>query len=172
VPILVPEDQLQAMNTDRMTLCYEVHGESGHWFNLITDECTSINTRYAAMSNSLNIMDSMAVRAVDDAMDCVNVQVDVQGCSARVNGVAMDSYSFQGVSVRRYSSKRVRISVPNCLDKALVMWVVCENNTLQDPDNSSVELSGEMLKFVVMRGLNDGRQAHGLLGKNDLLLFM
>ena len=60
VPILVSEEQLQALNMDRVTLCYEVHSESGHWFNLVTDECTSVNTRYSPLGNTLNIMDSVA----------------------------------------------------------------------------------------------------------------
>ena len=46
-----------------------------HWFNLVTDECTSVNTRYSPLSNTLNIMDSVAVRAIDDAMNCVSVHV-------------------------------------------------------------------------------------------------
>ncbi len=167
VPILVPEDQLQALGLDKMTLCYEVHGESGHWFNLVTDECASVNTRYNPLSNTLNIMDSVAVRAVDDAMNCVNVQVDVRGCTAQVDGVplgVMEQYLMGGVSVKRYGN-RVRISVPNCQEQTLVMWVMCERRSLRNPDDPSEILTGDMIKFVVMRGLNFGRKAHGLLGK-------
>ena len=170
VPILVSEEQLQALNMDRVTLCYEVHGESGHWFNLVTDECTSVNTRYSPLSNTLNIMDSVAVRAIDDAMNCVSVRVDVQGCTVAIDGFPLPllgQYSMNGVSVRRYRN-RVRISVPNCQDLTLVMWVICENRMLEDPDDPGVTLTGDMIKFVVMRGLNFGhRQAHGLLGEKS-----
>ena len=79
----------------------------------------------------------------------------------------LGQYSMNGVSVQRYCN-RVRISVPNCQDLTLVMWVICENQMLEDPDDPGVTLIGDMIKFVVMRGLNFGhRQAHGLLGENS-----
>ena len=66
--------------------------------------------------------------------------------------------------MRRYS-KRARISVPNCNDINLIMWVICEERTILNSD-----VTGEMLKFVVLRGLNYGRRAHGLLGKLRTLI--
>ena len=61
----------------------------------------------------------------------------------------------------------MRISVPNCNDLTLVMWVFCEINLPRQP--------GEMIKFVVTRGLNFGvREAHGhgLLGKNTTVHYV
>ena len=113
------------------------------------------------------MIDEIGVRAVDNANQCVNIRVDVKNCMADVNGTPLgfaDKYSVNGVSVRRYRN-RVRISVPNCNDLTLVMWVFCETRTLDDPITGG-RITGDLIKFVVMRGLNFGnRDAHGLLGK-------
>ena len=131
VPILVSDEQLQNLNVDKLSLCYEVHGDSGQWFNLVTDECASVNTHYVALSERLNVMNSIGVRAVDNDNQCVNIGVDVNKCTATVNGAnltSMGRYSAAGVNVRLYKN-RVCISVPNCAELALVMWVICERRT-------------------------------------------
>ncbi len=167
VPILVSEEQLQALNVPKLSLCYEIHGQEGHWFNLVTDQCTSVNSQYYAFSPSLNVIDRIGVRTVDNNGDCVNILVNVDQCAANVNDGSLDlmeRYSSGGVSVRRYSN-RVRISVPNCNDQTLVMWVICETRTLDNPDGSGT-ITGDMIKFVVLRGLNTGHsEAHGLIGE-------
>ena len=168
VPIMVSEEQLNALNVSRLSLCYEIHGSSEQWFNLVTDQCTSVNGRYDDLTSKLNIIDEVGVRAVDNNGQCTNIRVDIDQCSADVNGVSlalMERYSVAGINVRRYPN-RVRISVPNCNDLTLVMWVICENRTLDNPDSQGPRtLQAQMIKFVVMRGLNYGRIAHGLLGK-------
>lgn len=61
-------------------------------------------------------------------------------------------YRSSGVSVSKYR-QRVRVSVPNCDNVQLVMWVECE------------EVAGqEMLKFIISRGVNLQPTSHGLLG--------
>ena len=171
---MVSEEQLAAINQTRLSLCYEIHGESGSWFNLVTDECATVNAQYVSLSESLNVIDEVGVRAVNSENECVNIRVNVDECSAEVNDVALDlnqRYSSAGISVRRYSN-RVRISVPNCNELTLVMWVICETRTLDNPDDPGTELTGDMIKFVVMRGLNFGhRAAHGLLGELLVSLF-
>lgn len=168
VPILVRDEDLQRLNTTRLSLCYEIHGRADVNFNLVTDECVTVNAHYTDLTNYLNVIDQIGVRAVDDNGMCRNIQVDVDGCSASVDGAALASgqrYSSGGISVRRYSN-RVRISVPNCNELSLVMWVICETRTLEDPFGGEGVVTGDMIKFVVMRGLNFGhRQAHGILGK-------
>ena len=167
VPILVSNEQLSSLNLDSLSLCYEIHGDSGQWFNLVTDECASVNSRYISLSESLNVIHNIGVRATDNAGQCVNIGVDVNECAATVNGALLSitgRYSSEGVNVRRYAD-RVRISVPNCAELTLVMWVFCERRTLKNPDMPGTDITGDVIKFVVMRGLNFGhRQAHGLLG--------
>ena len=169
----VPQDQLDALNLDKLSLCYEIHGKSEQWFNLVTDDCVSVNTRYAMLSPRLNIMDAIAVRAVDEVNQCVNIRVDVAECTATVGSNSFNmisKYESNGIMVKRYRN-RVRISVPNCQDLTLLMWVICENRTLENPDSPGSMLTRKMIKFVVLRGLNFGRrQAHGLLGQCSLFV--
>ena len=167
VPILVSDSVLQKLNATRLSLCYEIHGRRDAFFNLVTDECATVNAHYHDLTNYLNVIDQVGVRAVDNNGLCRNIQVDVDSCSASIDGtqlLAGSRYNQGGISVRRYSN-RVRISVPNCNELSLVMWVICETRTLEDPFGDG-QVTGDMIKFVVMRGLNFGhRMAHGLLGK-------
>ena len=170
LPIYVPEEQLEALNIKKLSLCYEIHGKPDQWFNLVTDECTTVNAQYIGLSRRLNVIDKIGVRAVDEDDQCSNILVDVNQCSANVNGMnisLMDKYSSGGINVKRYSN-RVRISVPNCADITLVMWVICQHRPLDNPDVPGTKITADLIKFVIMRGLNFGhRLAHGLLGKND-----
>jgi hypothetical protein len=175
VPILVQDSVLQMLNATRLSLCYEIHGQADAIFNLVTDECATVNAHYHDLTNYLNVIDQIGVRAVDNNDMCRNIQVDVNGCAASIDGVPLAAggrYSSGGISVRTYSN-RVRISVPNCAELMLVMWVICETRTLEDPFGNGV-VTGDMIKFVVARGLNFGhRKAHGLLGKfgSTLILY-
>ena len=139
---------------------------AGGWFNLVTDECVTVNALYTALTPSINVITQVGIRAVDEDSHCLNILVYIRQCSAYINEVPLsftDKYSVGGVSVRRYRN-RVRISVPNCNDLTLVMWVFCETRTLDNPNGPGI--TSEMIKVVVMRGLNQGHsKSHGLIGK-------
>ena len=73
-------------------------------------------------------------------------------------------YDNDGISIRVYP-RRVRIAVPNCADSKLVMWVFCQNQTMDDPFNQGQVLGPiQMIKYVVARGFNLQEFSHGLLG--------
>ena len=170
VPLLVSEEILQRFNVPKLSLCYEIHGEGEQWFNMITDKCTSVNARYSALAPSFNIIDKIGIRTVDDNGQCVNILVDIDGCSASVNNVSLgllEMYSSGGLKVKRYSN-RVRISTPNCNELTLVLWMICEKRAfIENPDYPTSSVDSDMIKLVVMRGLNAGHSsAHGLIGKH------
>ena len=166
VPILT--DPNVEPGDDIESLCYEVHGDDGSYFNLISDECTSVNAYYQeAVTPSpnidLNVVTQIGVRA-RGTDSCWDIQVNLDTCSATVNGGALLSNSFDGISVKPYaSSSRVRISVPNCGDTMLVMWVFCREGQVEDPV-TWVYYDITFIRFVVMRGLNLNEQSHGLIG--------
>ena len=168
IPLLVSEEILQELKVPKLSLCYEIHGETEEWFNLVTDQCTSVNAHYVAIIPNLNIIDKIGVRTVGEDGQCLNILVDVDECSASVNNGSLNQlerFSFGGINVRRYSN-RVRISTPNCNELTLVMWVISETRVLENPDEFNSSATGDMIKFVVMRGLNTGHsRAHGLIGK-------
>ena len=149
------------------SLCYEVHGEAGKFFNLVSDSCVSVNAHYSrALDNSnidLNIVDVIGVRAVTNNGTCLNIRVGLD-CAVTVNDAAISRiHRFNGITIRVYSN-RVRISVPNCEDTDLVMWVFCTSGRTEDPTNW-MYFDFDFLRFVVMRGLNLDEESHGLIGE-------
>ena len=153
-----------------LNLCFEVHGDDDTTFNLVSDGCVSVNAHYRQVrpTESQNIIDAVYVRAVDSSGACHNIAVNLNGCSASVDGVNLTSmYSLMGVSVRPYSN-RVRIAVPNCQELDLVMWVICQSRTFWSsqvgPGGEEITFIAEMIKFVIARGLNLQETSHGILG--------
>ena len=167
VPIFT--DPLVRPGDDFSSLCYEVHGAANASFNLITDECTSVNAYYQqAVTPSpnidLNVVTQIGVRTVGSSGRCWNIQVNLNMCEAIVNGEP-PVQTFDGISVKRYNGRRVRISVPNCADATLVMWVMCRNGEVEDPVTWEY-FNINFIRFVVTRGLNLNERSHGIMG-ND-----
>lgn len=145
---------------ERRNLCYEVHGKSNSYFNLISDECVSVNAHYLA-AGVLNIIGAIGIRAEDDKGVCRDVLVNLNGCSVStgVGGVLSDVqsglFSMDGISIRKRSVDRVRISMPNCDSVRLIMWVICERGAI------------DMIRFQVARGINLRPTSHGLSGESN-----
>ena len=151
-----------------ISLCYEVHGEVDKFFNLVSDSCVSVNSHYSrALTNpniNLNIVDAIGVRAVSSNGTCINIHVRQVGCQATANGAAFGNvYQSGGINIHVYHN-RVRITVPNCGDHYLVMWVVCTSGMTKDPVTQEY-FSFNFTQFVVVRGLNLAEQSHGLIGE-------
>ena len=140
------------------SLCYEIHGEAGRIFNLISDGCVQVNANYSAMDIPENgiIISQIGVLAYDNASGCAFIMVGVSDCVPVVNGVRYDTavYNVNGVTARRRNN-RARITVPNCAGENddLVFWVVCQEFNNQ-----------RMIKFQVLRGSALQPDSHGLLG--------
>ncbi|XP_064387537.1 uncharacterized protein LOC135335856 isoform X6 [Halichondria panicea] len=158
---------------DLIHLCFEVHGSSDAYFNLVSDDCVSVNAHYQqiAAGEDINIVDDISVRAVDSNGSCHNIEVLLDQCTATVDGVVInDMYSMNDIMVRKYPS-RVRIAVPNCgSTRGLVMWVMCQTQTFwstnrTNADGTEFTFQGEAIRFVVARGLNLREESHGILGQ-------
>ena len=169
VPILTDENVM--LDSDVESICFEVHGEANSYFNLISDKCTSVNAFYeealALNANiDLNVVTRIGVRAVGRRENlCINIEVDLMMCTTTVDGDEVDgNYNFDGIRVTHFaSSSRVRISVPNCGETMLVMWVFCKTGQIRDPV-TEVYYNIDYLRFVVMRGYNLNPESHGLIG--------
>ena len=58
---------------DSASLCFEIHGEQDRYFNLVTDKCVSVNAHYFTVTDYLNGIDIIAVRAVNNDDQCAKV---------------------------------------------------------------------------------------------------
>ena len=152
VPITVDEEG------KALFLCYEVRGQANQHFNLISDTCVSVNALYSPMINPSkgNIISKIGILAEGNSGTCQQIEADLEGCTARVNGAKVTMYNQNGIQVNRRTN-RIRISVPNCETEDLVMWVICE-----------VHRGQPMIKFVVARGFNLRPTSHGLVGKSHI----
>lgn len=132
-------------------MCYEVHGEAGKYFNLVSDTCLSVNALFSLLPNStrINRMSEIGIYAKGTSDDCVQIQISLS-CFSSVDGMPIDSnYQKDGISIRRYPN-RWRVSVPNCGSTQVVMWIFCQ---------------GQMLRFHIARGNNLAPTSHGLLAQ-------
>lgn len=80
-------------NNNTLNFCYEFHGEAGAFFNLVSDRCVSVNAHFRQVlpNESINIIDALYVRAMDNASSCHNIAVNLDGCSASINGISISS---------------------------------------------------------------------------------
>ena len=136
------------LDRKHVSLCFELRGRPNISLNLISDQCISVNTHYNG-SRRFTYMDKISVLAVGRDGQCRKVMVDVNGCQATVDG--------REVSVYRESGKlhnRVYISVPNCHELPMVMWVTC-----------TAEEGEDLLHFRVSRGGSLAPTTHGIIGE-------
>ena len=144
---------------DGPALCYEVHGAANKTFNLVSDTYTSVNAYYSpAISGSdpvpINVITKIGILAIDSSGACQRILVDLDGCTAFVNGAQVTSYQQADIGIRQIGD-RVRVSVPNGGSPNLVSWVVCEQT-----------LGVKMIRFVISRGLNLRPTSHGIIGED------
>ena len=138
---------------DPASMCYEVHGEAGKHFNLISDTCTSVNAYFTAMPGSprLNRMSVIGIYAVSSTVPdgCSIIEINVNNCSAYLDGELVELMAqVDDIRIRKFNN-RWRVSVPNCQRPSATMWITCEAN---------------MLRFRIARGSNLAPTSHGLLG--------
>ena len=156
--IPLPSKYLDDSELQSIQLCFEIHGQAGKHYNLISDACTSVSAEYSAgvKDTKLNVITEMGVKTQGSNGTCHTIEVDLLHCSAFMDGVYINktsTVSVNGITVigRRHS---VRVSLPNCeKNKRLIMWMMCMKRNNED-----------MLEFVVARGDGLEPTAHGLVG--------
>ena len=169
----LPSDSMTDVKMSTASLCYEVYGMDDTYFNLLSDGCVSVNAHYVKLNSYLNVVDKIAIRAVDEKGTCKNIEVDLNGCAVLVNRMPLKGHYRSAGIVIRPSANKVRISVPNCNETStLVMWTICQNNVLNDPFEPDRTFSARMIKFVIARGININESAHGIIGEIDNIIYI
>lgn len=131
----------------------------------MSDTCININAYYTGLipdtlqSLGLNIITQIGIRALDSQGNCIRVLIDsANNCTPVVmttgGGVVSEMrYNSNGIVVSKIRN-RARVSVPNCGNNRLVMWITCQ--------------TGGMLRFDVTRGVGLAPTSHGLLGEQGI----
>lgn len=106
----------------------------------------------------VNLNKEFQISHVGVCMHDIKVTVNMNKTKSLINLIVYFCY--------RYPGSRVRVAVPNCAHISLVMWIICENSTLQsyDINDNPVTAMVLMMKFVITRGLNLQERSHGLIG--------
>ena len=152
----------------KASLCYELRGMADKYFNLLSNNCTSINAHYATVPGhpDINIIDEVSVRTTDLANRCIDVSINLQ-CTTVVNSTPLgpnQEYASNGVTVGKYGGASVQVAIPSCSGgQSLALRVECQSGTLRDVD--AIPFIARMMKIVVRRSLvTTGGSSHGLLG--------
>jgi len=138
-------------------LCYSIDGHPNCYFNLISDKCVSVVNTYnipAQRANYFNVISKIGITAVDRDG---TVKIDWEDCSATVGVMPVSNgviYNVAGISVKQRRNG-YRISVPNCEQGSVAMWVFCK-----------IIPEADMLKFIVARGNGLMPTSHGLVSKD------
>ena len=153
-----------------VALCYQVHGEDGKFYNLVSDECVSVNAHVTRPFPEINshVIDEISVRATGTNGSCYDILVSRENCSVSVNreSIPINTY-FEEENVSLHNDRLIarrpnviRISVPNC-GRALVdtISIKCTEYTIRDAPAPT-----EVLEFTATRGLSPIEAAHGLVG--------
>ena len=111
-------------------LCFEVHGQSGNHYNLISDRCTSVTALYSAgvVNTEMNVitkitlamwLDIHCISIVWNCMigartqgtngTCHSVKVDLVNCSASLDGAYANKSTTALVDGVRLSARRNHI---------------------------------------------------------------
>ena len=156
--IPLPSAYVTDLKLKSVQLSFKVHGQSGNHYNLISDRCTSVTALYSAgvVNTEMNVITKIGMRTQGTSGTCHLVKVDLDNCSASLDGAYVNKNSTASVDGVRLSARRshIRVSVPNCeASRSIALWVTC-----------TTRRSESLLEVVVSR--RDGLEptAHGVIG--------
>ena len=94
--IPLPSEYITDPELKSVQLCFEVHGQSGNHYNLISDKCTSVTALYSAgvVNTEMNVITKIGVRTQGTNGTCHSVKVDRDNCSASLDG-AQEQYCIR-----------------------------------------------------------------------------
>ena len=156
--IPLPSEYITDPELKSVQLCFEVHGQSGNHYNLISDKCTSVSALYSAgvVNTEMNVIIKIGVRTQGTSGTWHSVKVDLDNCSASLDGTNMNKSSTASVDGVRLSARRshIRVSVPNCeVSRSIALWVTCTTHRGES-----------LLEVIVSRGDGLEPTARGVIG--------
>ena len=107
-----------------LSLCYQVHGEEGKFYNLLSDKCVSVNAHISqpVVDVDSHVMDAIDIHAAGSNGTCFDVTIKRKNCAVYVNGQFVpvntrfeeeDVIVYNDGSIAR-NPTIVHVTVPNC----------------------------------------------------------
>ena len=158
-----------------VSLCYQVHGQEEHFYNLISDYCVSVNAHVSQPKTEIDshVIDKIGIRAIGSNGTCYNIAIIRENCAVSINNQSLEINSkFEEESVIVHNDRTIarnpnviHVSVPNC-GRPLVntMHIMCTHYHIRHSATPT-----EVLEFTTIRGLSPIDAAHGLLGELYIL---
>lgn len=161
-----------------LSLCYQVHGDEGKFYNILSDSCVSVNVHVSQPFNDIDshVIDRIGVHAVGSSGTIYDVLIDRQNCTVTVNGVHLRINSrFEGEHFSVFYERKlaklpqtVHISLPGFSSTqyaSYMLHITCEHFHIRNMPNPT-----EVLEFRVTRGVVPSEATHGLIGKNNFAM--
>ena len=106
--IPLPSEYITDLKLKYVQLCFEVHGQSGNHYNLISDKCTSVTALYSAgvVNAEMNVITKIGVRTQGTSGTCHFVKADLDNCSASLDGAYVNKSTTASVDGVRLSARR------------------------------------------------------------------
>ena len=148
------------MDPTTTSLCYQVHGENGKYYNLVSDDCIQVNALYETFKNSSNenFIKQVGILTRDSKNNCTEIKLRANRCSLSINGKDLnESYNENEIIIINSGKRSFEVTIPNC------------KNTKGDDikfDMACHKVKGQqIIHFNVERGGGIRPGAHGLIGK-------
>ena len=148
------------MDPTTTSLCYQIHGESRSYYNLISDDCIQVNVLYRAMKNPIdgNAIKELGIVAHNNGNNCTTIKLEAKNCIPIINRVSFDkSYNKDGIIIEKIKKRSLEVTIPNCKRTQgddVIFKIVCYKVNKQ-----------KTIRFDVSRGGGLKPGAHGLIGK-------
>ena len=153
------------MNATATSLCFQVHGESEKYYNLISGDCIQVNVLYEAMKNPEdgNFHKEIGILTRNYQNNCTEIKLRSNRCILKTDGTALnfnESYEENGIKIEKVGKRSFEITVPNC--KAT------QGDDLQFRIRCHKSKGQKVIRFSVRRGSGIKPGAHGLVGKSTV----
>ena len=152
------------MNVATVTsLCYQVHGKSKSYYNIISDDCIQVNVLYDAIKgvNSGNFIKEIGIVAQDTTGNCTTIRLRANRCIPVIDHENFNkSYNENGIKITRTKKRTYEITIPNCKASQsddIKFLITC----------FKVQGRKKSIYLDVKRGSGLKPGAHGLIGKKN-----
>ena len=163
--------ELGVTESKTVSLCYQVHGEPGKAYNLLSDECLSVNAHLGQPDINIdaNIIDIITIRTTGSNGTCYDIVVMRPNCAVYVNNqmIPLNNF-FEEEHVFVFNKKKfarkptvVKVKVPNCGQHIVDhMLITCTDYHIQHSTTAT-----EVLEFKTVRGMSPTQPVQGLIGR-------